>query len=675
MQRSAVARKGILFIVFLCVLLVAGCAAPPTANPPRERPTSVAPPAAGPVPTAKALPPQLFISLANGSPAPLHGSPPFSAQLTADLGGDPSLLKMCQKARWQFGDGAEETQACAAGSDGIYRFAVQHTYARPGNYYPTLSIELADGRTIQSENTETILVANSQPSSPVESVVFWGSWGTALLAAALAFVWLRRQSRAARTVGYVTLAFALVSFVPPFSYVPNPLGIYSAWLGSYSYDPRLPFVNRFVIAGDPTATLRPLLDALIGQTGLDPLDTTQPLAHYEFIQVRDPGLYGVTQVTTQFTYADGSQRTYNIPLYQSDNVSGLYQSDWRYDGLGRLRTEHRELPGTAFANASSSVQLGTPQLLKLPFPAQMLDADNPANWGPEGYAQQRLVWSPQGDAFLATQTVAYDNQRLWLVKLDGSSPVALADDVGKYAWSPDGQFVVFALSKLGGRVSIVSRDGSNERILAQGIDGAALPGITREGAWYAKQGELWIAPLGGGAPRRVGALPGLAPRASGPPLDIVVRPSPDGARVAYTCGEVLCLQDREGGNGLTLPISAGEMSWSRDGSRLAVVHGDYSRPAALTILKRDGTIERQLELAPNGQVDAPPQWTPDGGRLFVQTYPFNGRRILTVNVTTGDVLDLSQPRWDAWFALSPDGRRLLLTNGRGGFWTSEIAAK
>ncbi len=44
-----------------------------------------------------------------------------------------------------------------------------------------------------------------------------------------------------------------------------------------------------------------------------------------------------------------------------------------------------------------------------------------------------------------------------------------------------------------------------------------------------------------------------------------------------------------------------------------------------------------------------------------------------MDVATGEVLDLSQPRRDAWFSLAPDGKRLLLTNGRGGFWTSEIA--
>ena len=43
-----------------------------------------------------------------------------------------------------------------------------------------------------------------------------------------------------------------------------------------------------------------------------------------------------------------------------------------------------------------------------------------------------------------------------------------------------------------------------------------------------------------------------------------------------------------------------------------------------------------------------------------------------VDVSTGQALDLSRPRWDAWFALAQDGRRLLLSSGRGGFWVSEV---
>jgi hypothetical protein len=36
------------------------------------------------------------------------------------------------------------------------------------------------------------------------------------------------------------------------------------------------------------------------------------------------------------------------------------------------------------------------------------------------------------------------------------------------------------------------------------------------------------------------------------------------------------------------------------------------------------------------------------------------------------VFDLSQEHWDAYFALSPDGRSLLLNNGRGDFWLADV---
>jgi hypothetical protein len=34
--------------------------------------------------------------------------------------------------------------------------------------------------------------------------------------------------------------------------------------------------------------------------------------------------------------------------------------------------------------------------------------------------------------------------------------------------------------------------------------------------------------------------------------------------------------------------------------------------------------------------------------------------------------DLSQPHWDAWFALMPDGKSILLSNGRGGLWRADV---
>jgi PKD domain len=700
-------RNWIRFISALAivVLLLAGCTASPTANPPRERPTLA--PMPYPVPTSSALPARLYLTLAYDSSAPLHGTPPFTANLVAAFYGDSSLTHTCQTVRWRFGDGSEETQPCVTNGEQPYRFEIKHTYTQPSTYHVTAIITLADGREIESTKTEAVVVAIPQPVSPMEPIIFWGAWIATLLIVVFAFVWLRRRSRRAKIIGYAVIALGLISFVPPFSYLPNPAGLAWAMLGHYAYDPRMPFVNRFVIAGDPTAMLRPWLDGLVGQTGLDPLDPVQLLARYEFVQVRYPARYGVLQVGTRLTYADGSQRTYNIPLYQSNAIFGFYQSDWLYDGLGRLRTEHRELPGTPFADANSPVRLGAPRSLALHPQAQMLDADNPANWGPVGVPFQRLVWSPQGDAFLVMQTINYEQHDLWLVNLDGTPPVRIAQNVQDYEWSLDGKYIVYLRESndiypqpvidqtyppvrqhLVDIVSVRRTDGS-ERVVAQ-TPNRDLPGTTSEGIWYEWQDAVWLAPFEGGTPKQSVSLPDLNPPVPGAPPYVSskpIRPSPDGARIAYACGENLCLIDRDGTNWARVtsvpdanPLSFGDraIAWSADGERVALVWGDRNYSDAQTaatrlfIVTRVGTVEREIAIAPEGFPVGVPQWTPEGKRIFVQTYPFGGRRILTVDVTSGEVLDLSQPRWDAWFALAPDGNRLLLANGRGGFWTSAV---
>jgi hypothetical protein len=58
--------------------------------------------------------------------------------------------------------------------------------------------------------------------------------------------------------------------------------------------------------------------------------------------------------------------------------------------------------------------------------------------------------------------------------------------------------------------------------------------------------------------------------------------------------------------------------------------------------------------------------------VLVQTYPYQGRRVIAVDVASRQVYDLSQEHWDAYFALSPDATQLLLNNGRGDFWTADL---
>jgi Tol biopolymer transport system component len=649
----------------------------PTATAPRLLSTSAAPEAVpSPMATAHFNPPRVAVSLGS---EPLHGPPPFTAHFLAETSGYFEQMPACQTAHWDFGDGASEVQPCQLGTS-TSRFQISHVYRDTGTYHARLTLILSNGEAINS-TSQTVVVAIPQPVSPGAEILRWSAWAASLAIAISGVLWLRRRSRRWRISGYTIIALGLITFVTPFSYLPNPIGLYWAWAGDYAYDPRLPFINRFVVAGDPEAQLRPFLDGLIGQTGLDPLDPVQPLAHYDFAHVSLPHQYpGVVFVTTRLTYQNGSQRTYDIPLYQSEDFFGWYRSGWRNDGLGRLRTEQRELTGTPFVNADSALRLSTPQLLSLDPAVQQFDATNPANWGPYGSDWQHLRWSPRVDAFLAARSAAADRRDLWQIDLTGKPPRLVAENVLDYDWSPDGEYIVFTRinhqpNKAQAIAFVVTREGRNPRELAQ-LGQVVFPGLSKAGAWYTVQDDLWIAPYDDQPPYRVTTLTGLASsplRSAGP----LVRPAPDEVHIAYTCagGDAVCVYDQATTQLISLDAPVSEMAWSPDSAQLAVITaGTYGnsiegdQPVKLILAVKSGEIKRVVSIAPNGWADAP-QWTPDARRVFVQTYPYSGRRILTTDISTGETLDLSQPRWDAWFALSPDGRQLLLNNGRGGFWT------
>ncbi len=677
-------RGSVLATSALVLLLSACVSAQPTntlvANLPRSGPTPVAVEASpGPIPSAPHSSSLVFVSL---SPWPLHGSPPFTANFSADVSGSSDQGPVCQTAQWDFGDGNREVQPCSPG-ESLRQIQISHIYREAGTYHVCVRLSLSDGREVTS-TTQTVVVANPQPISQSAEVLRWSAWAMSVLAAIGVCLWLRRRSRRWKIGGYVVIALGLITFVPPFSYIPNPIGLVWSRTGGYAYDPRLPFVNRFVVAGDPEAQLRPFLDGLIGETGLDPLDPVQPLSHYEFVRVSLPSQYhGIVFVTTRLTYQDGSQRTYDIPLYQPNDFLGFYRSEWRYDGLGRLRTEQRELAGTPFADASASLRLSTPQRLSLRLDAQPFDTGHPAAWGPYSNDWQHLIWSPQGDAFLASLSVTDDRRDLWQINLDGRPPLLIGDDVIDYNWSPDGQYIIFTRldeqpDAVQATVFVVSRESGKRRELAH-LEQLVFPGLSSEGIWYVAHGDLWVAPFSDQPPQRIATLPELT---ASPAWDAgpVIRPAPDGTRIAYTCagGNAVCLYDRASTQSIQIDVLANDLAWSRDSLHLATItNGTYGnsiegeRPVVLTLVGQDGLVEWATSIAPNGWADAP-QWTPDARRIFIQTYPFGGRRILTVDVSTGEALDLSQPRWDAWFALSPDGTHLLLSNGRGGFWSSML---
>lgn len=504
---------------------------------------------------------------------------------------------------------------------------------------------------------------------------------------------LTRKMLLPTLIGATLATLLLISFIMPFSLLPNPVGLYYRVVGGYSYDPRLPFKNGFLIAGDPAATLQPYLERLIGERGLAPLDPNSPLARYEILRVGlHPAQNNVALVTTRFIYADGSSRVYPVPLLRPViNIGGFWQSAWTEDGLQRLRSEHLAFPGQPFATEASPIRLGTVRQAQLHPDANRLDEANPAHWLWSSVRVERLTAAPDGSAFLVAIETDPARRQLWLVPFSGAAPISIGapGDIREYGFSPDSRHIVYtrvdpgALAANPARpfaISVVARDSApsvSSRVeveyflpnnLVTGLASPQLPGLTLDGVWFFSDDRLWRAPYAGGDPQLMADLSGMALR------DLAPRPAPDGRRVAFVCDGALCLLNL---NTETVTRIAGlqpaEMAWSAAGDQLAVIDRDPNnlRPVWLHVLSADGTRQLVVGVAPRDVTD-PPQWTPDGRAIFVQTYPQDGRRIIAVDVASGQVVDLSQAHWDAYFALMPDGRSLLLNNGRGDYWIVDV---
>lgn len=483
-----------------------------------------------------------------------------------------------------------------------------------------------------------------------------------------------RQLPRSALVSLISVALGLVSFVSPCSALPNPLGAYYLLAGGYRYDPASVFVNRFATLwdGNPSALVTARLTQLIGQTGLTPLDPQHPLTGYTVQRVETGGRTLWSRVIVELRFADGQTRTVAIPA--RDSPAG------RLTAIDRLTAPHRPVPGLPPATGAAPARLGLPAPLSLAPAAEALTLT--AFRPPFGAT---LRWAPDRRTVLVLATgerqTAHEPARgLWLVPLDGGAPRLLAEDALDGLWSPDGRTVIALLPQ-----GITAIDAATGVWRALGKTDRSDVAVVDTEVFFLNAGVLWRVPLAGGDPQRITALAD-----AGAILDrTALAVSPDGQRIAYRCLNDLCLAERGGrllarlGLGLqalpdpngAIPIESFFLSWSPDGQRLALATAsiDWGGPPTLRLLTRDGQVTTVVGLGPDGPLGAP-QWFPDGRRLLLTTYPWEGRRIVAVDAVAGAAYDLTQPRWDAFGSLSADGTTVLLWNGRGGLWAAPLGA-
>jgi WD40 repeat protein len=243
-----------------------------------------------------------------------------------------------------------------------------------------------------------------------------------------------------------------------------------------------------------------------------------------------------------------------------------------------------------------------------------------------------------------------EKEYLWAVNADGSDQIKLIEPpieegVG-LAWSPSGTEIAVSY-RIDGlrRIVIVRADGSGSQLLDLGFEAA-------DPAWRPPDGrELLVRRLGRGtAELYVIAADGSSAR----PLGVRGRGLFDGR------------------------WDSGGAAWSSDGSHIAyhtVDGGPDSERFRVHIVRADGTDDRVLSASGTMFQEAWPVWSPDGTRIAIQRWLWDGDSRIAVLPVDGSKDGPSigpKHRFEpnvGWTTIwAPDGSRLLV------FWDESTTA-
>jgi Tol biopolymer transport system component/DNA-binding winged helix-turn-helix (wHTH) protein len=303
--------------------------------------------------------------------------------------------------------------------------------------------------------------------------------------------------------------------------------------------------------------------------------------------------------------------------------------------------------------------------------------------------------SPDGRTVLFTRHHLDGHASARRISRFGGEEELLAADARGAVWSPDGREILFARAG-GGRHALVRKriDGGGERIVAHVDSVSSLrwsPG--GDEAAFVDEHGVWLVPVDGGAPRRIGSpaeyvrsvawdpsgrslltdanwggranlwrlpLDGGAPAALTAGAGGTYHPvaSPDGSRIAYAQEHKqnqLWIEDAAGGGPRLLPakVTLDCLDVSADGRTIA--YGDYD---AVQRREEIGLLDaRTLEARPLAH-GACPALSPDGQRVAYLRDGTEGAELWIVDASTGETGPLGTARPAGQAAWSPDGKAI-----------------
>jgi len=257
--------------------------------------------------------------------------------------------------------------------------------------------------------------------------------------------------------------------------------------------------------------------------------------------------------------------------------------------------------------------------------------------------------------------VTLDVDRNLFARFDWKSPIR---SVADWAWSPDGQQIVFRVTRnisvdligmdtTGGNLRWLTLDGRNNHAPAWSPDGQVIAFTSERDS----NPEIYVMDADGGNPRRL---------TNHPAADDSPAWSPDGQFIAFQSRRdgnyEIYVMGTDGKNLRRLTASPDrdvEPAWSPDGRRIAFVSG---RDGNYEIYVMDADCDNPPEacdgpqrLTYTGEFEFTPHWSPDGAKILfeamsagseVVTYIMDADGRNLRRLTTIDML-LHNPLWRA----------------------------